>query len=292
MTSTFNPDDELIQLLKSTLIAQLPTPLYLDADALVHRWTNGALQPVDAALNITLDDLLGIDMQKQQLINNTRQFLHGYPANHTLMTGARGTGKSSLIRALLARYAQDGLRVIEMGRDDLCHLDKVRQAIKALPDDCPNRYIVYCDDLAFDAQNDSYRSLKSVLDGALDSEQERVLIYATSNRRHLLPQYMKDNAYAYHAQGDEVNPCENIDESVSLSDRFGLWLSFHAIDQTAYLNIVAHHLARAALPCDETVKAAAIRWAQTRGGRSGRVAYQFSRHWQGWQLLSQHPLDK
>ena len=185
-------------------------------------------------------------------------------------------------------------------------LDKIRVAINALPADCGCRYVVYCDDLAFNGQDESYRTLKSVLDGALDSEQDKLLVYATSNRRHLLPQLMKDNVNIYNGQTDEVNPYETIDETVSLSDRFGLWLSFHPMDQNTYLHIVRHYLSLSpnrnldnasdvkesnhhaeennTLP--DYTRAAALRWASERGGRSGRVAYQFSRYWIGQMQLA------
>ena len=223
------------------------------------------------------------------------------------MTGTRGAGKSSLIRALLQAYHNEGLRIIEIARDDLRMLDKIRAVIKALPADCKCRYVVYCDDLAFNGQDESYRTLKSVLDGALDSEQDKLLVYATSNRRHLLPQLMKDNVNIYNGQTDEVNPYETIDETVSLSDRFGLWLSFHPMDQNTYLHIVHHYLSiqqnidanNDDSPNDAASKntgdinelathtrAAALRWASERGGRSGRVAYQFSRYWIGQTQLA------
>lgn len=163
-------------------------------------------------------------------------------------------------------------------------MDKIRHAIKH--SNSPHRYIIYCDDLAFSEHDQSYRTLKSVLDGALDSEQDRLLIYATSNRRHLLPQLMKDNVSIYNGQTDEVNPYETIDETVSLSDRFGLWLSFYPMNQDTYLTIVAHYLSKYGMSCDDTAKSQALTWASTRGGRSGRVAYQFSRHWVGSCLLS------
>ena len=264
------------------------------------------MEPLAVNLFLSLDDLHGIDTQKAKLVQNTRQFLKGYPANHVLMTGTRGAGKSSLIRALLQAYHSEGLRIIEIARDDLRVLDKIRAAIRALPADTDCRYIVYCDDLAFNGQDESYRTLKSVLDGALDSEQDKLLVYATSNRRHLLPQLMKDNVNIYNGQTDEVNPYETIDETVSLSDRFGLWLSFHPMDQNTYLHIVRHYLSLSpnrnldntndvkesnnneeenkALP--DNIRAAALRWASERGGRSGRVAYQFSRYWIGQAQLA------
>jgi predicted AAA+ superfamily ATPase len=212
------------------------------------------------------------------------------------MTGTRGAGKSSLIRALLQAYHSEGLRVIEIARDDLLVLDKIRAAINQLPSDCRCRYVVYCDDLAFNGQDESYRTLKSVLDGSLDSEQDKLLVYATSNRRHLLPQLMKDNLNIYNGQTDEVNPYETIDETVSLSDRFGLWLSFYPMDQPTYLQIVRHYLSLQMKESSDSVinevinsdgeladniRGDALRWASERGGRSGRVAYQFSRYWSG-----------
>lgn len=291
----------LLDLLTQYLQEQVTPTIEIDPAQLAYRWVgghNGHLEPLTVNLFLSLDDLHGIDKQKSKLVQNTRQFLKGYPANHVLMTGTRGAGKSSLIRALLQAYHSEGLRIIEIARDDLRILDKIRAAIKALPADCECRYVVYCDDLAFNGHDESYRALKSVLDGALDSEQDKLLVYATSNRRHLLPQLMKDNVNIYNGQTDEVNPYETVDETVSLSDRFGLWLSFHPMDQTTYLQIVHHYLSmqqnrsvddndkRAdievvgdALP--DNIRAAALRWASERGGRSGRVAYQFSRYWNG-----------
>lgn len=266
--------------------------IHLDPDVLAYRWVGGqrgTLAPIDVHLGITLDDLHGIDTQKDKIIQNTRQFLANLPANHVLMTGTRGAGKSSLVRALLHAHHQDGLRVIEVARDDLQMLDKIRHAIKANDSYC--RYIIYCDDLAFNGHDENYRTLKSVLDGALDSEQDRLLIYATSNRRHLLPQLMKDNVSIYNGQTDEVNPYETIDETVSLSDRFGLWISFSPMNQETYLDIVAYYLARADMAFDEMVRSEALKWASTRGGRSGRVAYQFSRHWIGSRLLERDSVD-
>ena len=293
----------LLDLLSQYLQEQVTPTIEIDPAQLAYRWVgghNGHLEPLAVNLFLSLDDLHGIDTQKSKLIQNTRQFLKGYPANHVLMTGTRGAGKSSLIRALLQAYHSEGLRIIEIARDDLKVLDKIRAAIKALPADCDCRYVVYCDDLAFNGQDESYRTLKSVLDGALDSEQDKLLVYATSNRRHLLPQLMKDNVNIYNGQTDEVNPYETIDETVSLSDRFGLWLSFHPMDQTTYLQIVQHYLSiqQAQMNIDdsvtdisvkevnneelaENIRADALRWASERGGRSGRVAYQFSRYWIG-----------
>ena len=286
--------EPLLNLLTQYLQQQVTPTIKIDPAQLAYRWVGGHtghLEPLAVNLFLSLEDLHGIDTQKAKLVQNTRQFLKGYPANHVLMTGTRGAGKSSLIRALLQAYHREGLRVIEIARDDLLVLDKIRAAINALPADTNCRYVVYCDDLAFNGQDESYRTLKSVLDGSLDSEQDKLLVYATSNRRHLLPQLMKDNVNIYNGQTDEVNPYETIDETVSLSDRFGLWLSFYPMNQQTYLQIVQHYLAiqqkqmsasnvkNAELA--EDIRANALRWASERGGRSGRVAYQFSRYWVG-----------
>ncbi|WP_297288208.1 ATP-binding protein [Moraxella sp.] len=285
MTNTLTLSDELTELLTQFLRERTTREIHINPDVLAYRWAggeSGQLSPLDVSFHQDLDDLLGIDTQKQKLIANTRQFLSGLPANHVLMTGSRGAGKSSLIRALLKHYHTQGLRIIEVARDDLLHLDKIRTAIKASQSQGnTNRYIVYCDDLAFNAQDENYRTLKSVLDGALDSEQDRLLVYATSNRRHLLPQMMKDNVNIYNGQTDEVNPYETIDETVSLSDRFGLWLSFYPMNQELYLDIVAGYLNKENISMDDTARQEALKWASTRGGRSGRIAHQFSRHWIG-----------
>ena len=295
----------LLSLLSQYLQERVTPQVKIDADQLAYRWVGGHtghLQPLSVNLFLSLDDLQGIETQKLKLVQNTRQFLKGFPANHVLMTGTRGAGKSSLIRALLREYHSEGLRIIEISRDDLQVLDKVRAAIDKLPTDCHCRYIVYCDDLAFNGQDESYRALKSVLDGSLDSEQDKLLVYATSNRRRLLPQLMKDNLDIYNGQTDEVNPYETIDETVSLSDRFGLALTFQPMDQTTYLQIVQHYLSLqqplyqdnfttsknseannklASAELTSEIRTAALRWASERGGRSGRVAYQFSRDWSG-----------
>lgn len=285
MTNTLTLSDELTELLTQFLRERTTREIHINPDVLAYRWAggeSGQLSPLDVSFHQDLDDLLGIDTQKQKLIANTRQFLSGLPANHVLMTGSRGAGKSSLIRALLKHYHTQGLRIIEVARDDLLHLDKIRAAIKASQSQGnTNRYIVYCDDLAFNAQDENYRTLKSVLDGALDSEQDRLLVYATSNRRHLLPQMIKDNVNIYNGQTDEVNPYETIDETVSLSDRFGLWLSFYPMNQELYLDIVAGYLNKENISMDDTARQEALKWASTRGGRSGRIAHQFSRHWIG-----------
>ncbi|WP_201529571.1 MULTISPECIES: ATP-binding protein [Psychrobacter] len=312
----------LLDLLNQYLQQQVTPTIEIDPTQLAYRWVgghSGHLEPLAVNLFLSLDDLHGIDTQKSKLIQNTRQFLKGYPANHVLMTGTRGAGKSSLIRALLQAYHNEGLRIIEIARNDLLVLDKIRAAINKLPSDCHCRYVVYCDDLAFNSQDESYRTLKSVLDGSLDSEQDKLLVYATSNRRHLMPQLMKDNVNIYDGQTDEVNPYETIDESVSLSDRFGLWLSFHPMNQQTYLQIVEHYLSLQAAEMTDNninsdsdsdanvndevnsnnknkelaknIRADALRWASERGGRSGRVAYQFSRYWSGKEQLANADSD-
>ena len=284
-------DDTLSHLLAEFLKQNIIPTLHIDPNQLAYRWVGGIkgrLEPIKVSSSLALDDLIGIDTQKQKIVQNTKQFLAGYPANHVLMTGTRGAGKSSIIRALLNEFKDQGLRMIEVSRDDLQMLDKIRDAINELPEDTSCRYIVYCDDLAFNGQDENYRTLKSVLDGALDSEQDKILVYATSNRRHLLPQLMKDNVSIYDGQTDEVNPYETIDETVSLSDRFGLWLSFYPMNQETYLNIVGHYLQAEGIEWTDKVRHEALLWSSSRGGRSGRVAYQFARHWMGQQLLNQH----
>jgi Predicted ATPase (AAA+ superfamily) len=213
------------------------------------------------------------------------QFLKGLPANDVLLTGSRGTGKSSIVRALLTEYADQGLRLIEIERDDLSNLPQIQQLIAGRPE----KFIVYCDDLAFNAEDENYRSLKSVLDGSLQSGSSNFVIYATSNRRHLLPEFMHENTPVTKVdvpQYTELHPQEAIEEKISLSDRFGLWLSFYPMDQNLYLEIVEHYLKKADMQLTAEARAEALRWCQARGQRSGRAAYQFSKHWIGSQQLN------
>lgn len=248
------------------------------------RWQNKQLKALYHPKAMHLDDLKGIERQKAKILQNTEQFLHGLPANDILLTGSRGTGKSSIVRSLLTKYQDQGLRLIEIERDDLSDLPEIQKLIK----DRPEKFIVYCDDLAFNAEDENYRSLKSVLDGSLQSGSSNFIIYATSNRRHLLPEFMHENTPVTRVdvpQYTELHPQEAIEEKISLSDRFGMWLSFYPMDQALYLEIVEHYLKKAEMPFTEEARAEALRWCQARGQRSGRAAYQFSKHWIGAEKL-------
>ena len=235
---------------------------------------------------IDLDDLLFVDRQKALLERNTRQFAAGLPANNVLLWGARGTGKSSLIHGLLNRYAVKGLRLLEVDKEALSALPEIADRVR----DQPFRFIVVCDDLSFESDDSSYKALKSVLEGSVFRASENILIYATSNRRHLLPEYMEDNLSARHVDG-ELHHGEAVEEKISLSDRFGIWLSFHPFKQDAYLDVVTHWLARIGddhgleIPCDDEARAQALQWALARGARNGRTAQYFARDWVGQKLL-------
>ncbi len=239
------------------------------------RQGRGYLQPVAARSTISLDDLRNIDRQKALIEQNTRQFVNGKPANNVLLTGARGTGKSSLIKACLNAYAADGLRLIEVDKDDLHDLGDIVELISARPE----RFIVFCDDLSFEEGESGYKALKVALDGSVAAQSDNVLIYATSNRRHLLPEYMSDNETYKHLPDGEIHPGEVVEEKISLSERFGLWVSFYPFKQDDYLTIVGHWLRH--FGCDaaevEAARGDALVWALERGSRSGRVAWQFAR---------------
>ena len=229
---------------------------------------------------ITFDDLKDIDEQKARLETNTRQFVHGKSANNILLTGARGTGKSSLVKAALQRFAKDGLRLIEVDRGDLLDLPEIADLIA----DRPERFIIFSDDLSFEANDPGYKALKSVLDGGISATNENLLIYATSNRRHLMPEKMSENLETKHTEDGEIHPGETTEEKISLSERFGLWLSFYPFVQEEYLQIVDHWvtaLAGGKHPDTNAMHKAALLWALERGSRSGRVAYQFARDWAG-----------
>jgi predicted AAA+ superfamily ATPase len=242
------------------------------------RWEQGRLVPVPRPHRIGLADLLGIDEQKQLIEQNTRQFVRGNPANNALLSGSRGTGKSSLVKALLNEYSPEGLRLIEVGKLALADLPH----IIALVADRPERFILFCDDLSFNAEEPGYQVLKAALDGSLVAFSDNLLIYATSNRRHLMPESMQDNLATKYV-GDEIHPAESIEEKISLSERFGLWVSFYPFTQDEYLAIVAHWLRHFGLTgeLDEVARQAALQWAIHRGSRSGRVGWQFARDWAG-----------
>ena len=238
-----------------------------------------ALQPVRTVSSIRLDDLKNIDDQKKAIEQNTRQFVAGLPANNVLLTGSRGTGKSSLIKACLNAWSSKGLRLIEVDKDDLVDLPDIVDLVAGRP----GRFIVFCDDLSFEEGEAGYKALKVALDGSVAAQSDNVLIYATSNRRHLMPEYMAENLEAKHQEDGEIHPGERVEEKISLSERFGLWVSFYPFRQDDYLAIVAHWLGH--FGCAEgEIEAArgdALRFALERGSRSGRVAWQFAKDWAG-----------
>ena len=261
-----------------------PAAPALDWNASVaFRWRkrqgSGFLQPVTAVASISLDDLCNVDRQKALIEQNTRQFVQKRPANNVLLTGARGTGKSSLIKACLNAYAADGLRLIEVDKDDLHDLGDITDLIASRPE----RFIIFCDDLSFEEGESGYKALKVALDGSVSAQSDNMLIYATSNRRHLLPEYMSDNETYKHMPDGEIHPGEVVEEKISLSERFGLWVSFYPFKQDDYLTIVGHWLRH--FGCDDAgidaARGDALVWALERGSRSGRVAWQFARDWSG-----------
>jgi len=262
------------------------------AATLAARWQRdgrgGHLLPLKVSLDIRLGDLIGVDQQREQLSRNTHQFIRGLPANHALLWGSRGTGKSSLVRALLAEHADEGLRLIEIERDHLADLPRVVEQLQ----DHGQRFILFCDDLSFEAGEGDYRVLKSVLDGSLEQAPENVLLYATSNRRHLVPERQSDNENWKMVDG-ELHPNEAVEDKIALSDRFGLWLSFYPFAQDHFLDVVEHWIGQLADAAglawqrDEVLDTLAVRWATGRGNRNGRCAYQFARYWVGLQLLEQ-----
>jgi predicted AAA+ superfamily ATPase len=235
----------------------------------------GRLEPVRHVATIRLQDLAEVEPQKERLQRNTALFVAGRPANNVLLTGARGTGKSSLIKACLNEFAPQGLRLIEVDKADLVDLPDLVELVAGRPE----RFVVFCDDLSFDEGEPGYKALKSILDGSVAQSSDNVLVYATSNRRHLLPEYMKENLTYTHTEDGEVHPGEVIEEKISLSERFGLWISFYPFSQKEYLAIVQLWLRHFGLP--EAAVAGcgpeALVWALERGSRSGRVAYQFAR---------------
>ncbi len=280
---------EKLERLLSYLDTFLPKPLEEKdwKEAVAFRWRRresflgnvGYLQPVKHISSIGFDDLQNIDRQKESIISNTRHFIENKPANNILLTGARGTGKSSLIKACLNQFQSQGLRLVEVDKEHLADLQDLTELLATRPE----KFIIFCDDLSFEDGESGYKALKSALDGSVAAQVENVLIYATSNRRHLLPEYMKDNESYQHTSDGEIHPGEVVEEKISLSERFGLWISFYPPKQDEYLAIVAHWLKHFGLN-DAAIKAAepeALIWALERGSRSGRVAWQFARHWAG-----------
>jgi len=266
-----------------------PKPLTLEdwQNAKAFRWQRrqsllgnlGFLKPIWHLSDISFDDLQAIERQKELIVNNTQHFVAGKPANNVLLTGARGTGKSSLIKACLNQFYASGLRLVEVDKEHLSDLQDLTEILATRPE----KFIVFCDDLSFEDGEAGYKALKSALDGSLSAQVENVLIYATSNRRHLLPEYMKDNEGYQHGSDGEIHPGEVVEEKISLSERFGLWVSFYPPKQDEYLEIVAHWLAHFGQDASviEKAKPEALVWALERGSRSGRVAWQFARHFAG-----------
>lgn len=258
-----------------------PAPPEIDWTARAFRWrkrgARGWLDAVQHVSTIHLGDLQHIERQKAVIDRNTYHFLTKKPANNVLMTGARGTGKSSLVKAMLATYGDEGLRLIEVDKADMADLGDIVDMVGSRPE----RFIIFCDDLSFEEGEPGYKALKSVLDGSVSASGDNVLIYATSNRRHLMPEYMSENLSAKHQSDGEIHPGETVEEKISLSERFGLWLSFYPFKQDDYLDIVYYWLKE--LGCSsadiEASRTEALQWALERGSRSGRVARQFARDW-------------
>jgi predicted AAA+ superfamily ATPase len=244
----------------------------------------GYFQGIAHPHGIRLRDLQGIDRQKGLVDQNTQQFVRGLPANNVLLTGARGTGKSSLVKALLNQYGNEGLRLIEVDKQDLMDLPDIIEALAGQP----FRFVLFSDDLSFSADEPGYTSLKAVLDGSVAATPDNVLIYATSNRRHLMPEYMRENLETKYV-GDEIHPGESVEEKISLSERFGLWVSFYPFDQDEYLAIVRYWLSEYGVAGGEEARGEALQWALQRGSRSGRIASQFARDWAGRHGIGPRP---
>lgn len=268
-------------------VPQLTSPDWQAFIAFRWRKKNGIayLQGVNNLSTIKLAELKHVDMAKQLIVQNTRQFVNGCPANNVLLTGARGTGKSSLIKACLNEFAKQGLRLIEVDKSDLVDLADIMELIEHRPE----YFIIYCDDLSFEEGESGYKALKSALDGSVCVQSQNILIYATSNRRHLLPEYMKENLSYTHTEDGEVHPGDGVEEKISLSDRFGLWVNFYGFSQEEYLSICESWLASMGLQADESSRRAALQWALERGSRSGRVASQFARDWAGQKFSNKKP---
>jgi uncharacterized protein len=274
--------EQLIDRIEAVLPMPLGAPDWSASVAFRYRKRSsghGQLEPVRHVARMRLSDLQEIDDQKAKIQRNIQQFVQCLPANNVLLTGARGTGKSSLVKACLHEYAAQGLRLIEVDKADLVDLPDIVDLVA----DRPERFVVYCDDLSFEDGESGYKALKSVLDGSVSAAGDNVLICATSNRRHLLPEYMKENLSYTHTADGEVHPGEVIEEKISLSERFGLWVSFYPFSQDEYLTIVAQWLSSLGVSAAaiESARPQALVWALERGSRSGRVAYQFARDFAG-----------
>ena len=273
--------EQLLNRLEAYLPPPVPAPDWRLAKAF--RWRKrggqGFLQIVKHTAKLQFEDLHHIGMQKTLISQNTQQFVQGKPANNVLLTGARGTGKSSLIKACLNQFADQGLRLIEVDKADMTDLPDIIDLIA----DRPEKFILFCDDLSFEEGEAGYKALKVALDGSIAAQSDNVLIYATSNRRHLMPERMSDNASYTHDEDGDLHPDETVEEKISLSERFGLWVSFYPFKQDDYLDIVAHWLASYACTPEQisAARADALRWALQRGSRSGRVAWQFARDYAG-----------
>ena len=278
--------EALISRIESVLPQPLTAPDWSASIAYRYRKRSsghGTLEPVKNIGSMRLDDLKEIDDQKEKIKRNTEQFVSGKPANNVLLTGSRGTGKSSLIKACLNDYSDRGLRLIEVDKADLTDLPDIIDVTAGLAE----KFIVFCDDLSFEEGEPGYKALKSILDGSIAAATPNVLIYATSNRRHLLPEYMTENLTYNHTEDGEVHPGEVVEEKISLSERFGLWVSFYPFSQDEYLAIVAQWLASFGVDKNaiEAARPASLVWALERGSRSGRVAYQFARDYAGKHAL-------
>ncbi len=284
LSQLFDRAERLIDRLETLLPPATAAP---DWSARAYRWLKrggrGYLQPVPHPHGLRLADLRNIDRQKELIDRNTRQFVQGLPANNVLLWGSRGTGKSSLVKAMLTEYGDQGLRLVEIDKQDLTDLPELVELLYGRPE----RFILFCDDLSFEAGDPSYKALKAALDGSVAAPPDNILIYATSNRRHLLPEYFTENDQARNVDG-EIHPGEAVEEKISLSERFGLWVSFYPFDQEEYLRIVFGWLQKLGIAVDdeEAVRAEALRYALGRGSRSGRVAWQFARDWAGRQRLA------
>lgn len=274
--------EQLIDRVESILPAKIPTP---DWSASAFRWrtqTNGSgyLQAVKHPHQVALDSLKNIEHQKQSILRNTAQFVKGRDANNVLLTGARGTGKSTLVKAIWSEFSSQGLKIIEVDKTDLLHLSEIVDLVGERPE----KFIIFCDDLSFEEGEISYKALKSVLDGSISAPTANMLFYATSNRRHLLPQKMRDNLDVSDESG-EIRPNDAIEEKVSLSERFGLWLSFYPFSQDDYLAAAQYWVSYLGCGWSDSVEQAALLWHRTRGARSGRVAWQFAKDYVGRQVI-------